>query len=111
MVDCPAMTTRPAKHLLALPPSCALALALALAGCRAEAPAPAPAPAASEAEAGSETGAAAPKIAAEAPAPRIAAEAPVFEFGAIKPTDTVEHVFKVKNEGSADLKIERVQRT
>jgi hypothetical protein len=44
-------------------------------------------------------------------APKIAADEAVFEFGSIKPTDKVEHVFKIKNTGTADLKIERVQRT
>ena len=44
-------------------------------------------------------------------APKIAADEPVFEFGAIKPTDSVEHVFKIRNAGDADLKVERVQKT
>jgi hypothetical protein len=47
----------------------------------------------------------------EAGVPRIAADEPVFEMGAIKPTDKVDHVFKIRNAGTADLKIERVQRT
>jgi hypothetical protein len=47
----------------------------------------------------------------QAGAPKIAAGEPVHDFGAIKATDTVEHVFKIHNEGTADLKIERVQRT
>jgi hypothetical protein len=97
------MTTRPAKHLFAL----SILGCLVLVGCRAEDPAPTPA-AEPEASAASETGAAAD---AEAGVPKIASDAPVFEFGEIKPTDTIEHVFKVKNEGTADLKIERVQRT
>ena len=68
-------------------------------------PAPAPQPQAeAEKSEPSETGEA-------EGAPKIAAEEPVFEFGAIKATDKVEHVFTIKNEGTADLKIDRVQRT
>ena len=44
-------------------------------------------------------------------APKIASDAAVYEFGAIKATDSIEHIFKIKNEGDADLHIERVQRT
>jgi hypothetical protein len=44
-------------------------------------------------------------------APKIAADEAVFDFGAIKVTDTVEHVFKLRNIGNADLKVERVQKT
>jgi hypothetical protein len=44
-------------------------------------------------------------------APRIAADEAVFDFGAIKATDSVEHVFKIRNAGDADLKVERVQKT
>ncbi len=44
-------------------------------------------------------------------APKITADEAVYEFGAIKPTDTVEHVFKIRNAGDADLKVERVQKT
>lgn len=44
-------------------------------------------------------------------APRIASDAAVHDFGAIKPTDSVEHVFGIRNAGSADLKLERVQPT
>jgi hypothetical protein len=62
--------------------------------------------------AASETGASASETAASAEdgAPQIAADA-VHEFGAIKPTDSIEHVFVIRNEGTADLKIERVQKT
>jgi hypothetical protein len=35
----------------------------------------------------------------------------LFNFGAIKPTEKIDHVFKIKNVGTADLKIERVQKT
>ncbi len=44
-------------------------------------------------------------------APRIAADEAVYAFGAIGISDTVEHVFKIRNAGDADLKIERVQKT
>lgn len=49
--------------------------------------------------------------AAQAGAPKITADEAVHDFGAIKATDSVEHVFKVRNAGDADLKIERVERT
>jgi len=44
-------------------------------------------------------------------APKIAADEAVYDFGAIKATDTVEHVFEIRNAGDADLKVERVQKT
>jgi hypothetical protein len=44
-------------------------------------------------------------------APKIAADEAVYDFGAIKATDTVEHVFTIRNAGDADLKVERVQKT
>jgi hypothetical protein len=73
-------------------------------GCNSAPTAPTPA----EAEPASE-----PAVAAEPETgvPMIAADEPTFNFGAIKPTDKVEHVFKIKNAGTADLKIERVQKT
>lgn len=43
--------------------------------------------------------------------PKIAADEAVFDFGAIAGTDSVEHVFVLRNVGDADLKIERVQKT
>ena len=43
--------------------------------------------------------------------PAIRSDAAVHEFGAIKATDSVEHIFKIRNVGTADLEIERVQRT
>lgn len=43
--------------------------------------------------------------------PAISSNAAVHEFGAIKATDSVEHVFRIRNVGTADLEIERVQRT
>jgi hypothetical protein len=44
-------------------------------------------------------------------APQITADEAVYDFGAIKATDSVEHVFKIRNAGDADLKVERVQKT
>lgn len=77
-----------------------------LGGCNSGAPAPTP----SEEQPATE-----PAVAAEAEAetgvPKIAADEAVFEFGAIKPTGKIEHVFKIRNAGTADLKIERVQKT
>lgn len=43
--------------------------------------------------------------------PKITSDAAVHDFGGIKATDSVEHVFGIRNAGSADLKIERVQPT
>lgn len=43
--------------------------------------------------------------------PKIAADEPVHDLGAIKATDSVEHVFKMRNVGDADLEVERVQKT
>ena len=44
-------------------------------------------------------------------APKITADEAVYDFGAIKATDSVEHVFTIRNVGNADLKVERVQKT
>lgn len=78
----------------------------ALAACTQPAPAPhAQAETEAEKSAPAETGEAAEGV------PKIAADEPIFEFGAIKADDKVEHVFTIKNEGTADLKIDRVQRT
>jgi hypothetical protein len=78
-------------------------------GCNSAPPAPTPV----ENEAAEAEAAEAEAVAAEPETglPKIAADEPVFDFGAIKPTDKVDHVFKIKNAGTADLKIERVQRT
>jgi hypothetical protein len=48
---------------------------------------------------------------ARAGTPKIAADQPSHDFGAVKATDSLEHVFQIENVGTADLKIERVQRT
>jgi hypothetical protein len=85
-----------------LSPSLLVAATLALA-CRGDQP---PAP---DRDRGGPVAAAA--AAAPAGAPRIAAEEPVHDFGAITATDSVEHVFKIRNAGDADLKIDRVERT
>jgi hypothetical protein len=95
---------RLAFHLVALP---LVASIVMLGGCNSSSPTPAPsedAPAVA-AEPSAEA------AEAQTGAPKIAADEPVFEFGSIKPTDKVEHVFKIRNAGTADLKIERVQRT
>jgi PBP1b-binding outer membrane lipoprotein LpoB len=77
---------------------------LLVVGCNSSAPAP---------TAESEPAVAAEPVAAEPEAgvPKIAAAEAVFDVGSIKPTDKIEHVFKIANAGTADLKIERVQRT
>jgi hypothetical protein len=43
--------------------------------------------------------------------PKITADEAVYDFGTIKATDSVEHVFTIRNAGDADLKVERVQKT
>ncbi|HLT35868.1 MAG TPA: hypothetical protein VK034_06275 [Enhygromyxa sp.] len=43
--------------------------------------------------------------------PVIASDEPEFDFGTVSPSGSVTHVFKLVNRGSADLKIERVERT
>lgn len=43
--------------------------------------------------------------------PVIASDEPIFDFGTISPSDKVTHVFKIVNRGTADLHIERVERT
>lgn len=58
-----------------------------------------------------EPGASEPGPVARDGVPRITSDAAVHDFGAIEPTDSVEHVFGIRNVGSADLKIERVQPT
>lgn len=92
---------------------CALFLATSsmVLACGSEPVAPAPvAQAQVQAEAhattSAETGAA-----PEQGAPKIASDEAIFDFGAIKPIGSIDHVFKIKNEGSADLHIERVQKT
>jgi hypothetical protein len=43
--------------------------------------------------------------------PMIASDEATFDFGTITPTDKVTHVFEIVNRGTADLTIERVERT
>ncbi len=86
-------------------------LGVAAVGCDSPASAPAPseeAAVAAEEEAGSAEVAEAP---AAGGAPVITADAATFAFGSIHPGQIVEHVFKIKNAGDADLHIERVQKT
>lgn len=73
---------------------------------------PAP-PAATDAAANADGGGEAPATNTAAPVegPKITCADAVYDFGAIAPTATVEHVFTIKNEGTADLKIERIQKT
>ena len=78
-----------------------------LGGCNSAAPAPTP----SADEPAGETAVAATAEPEAEGAPQITADEPVFDFGSIKPTERVDHVFKIRNIGTADLKIERVQRT
>jgi len=40
-------------------------------------------------------------------APKIVAIEAAFDFGKVKQGQVVEHVFKIKNEGAAELKIEK----
>ena len=44
-------------------------------------------------------------------APKIACDEATFDFGGVTATGSVEHVFKIKNVGTADLEIEQVKRT
>jgi hypothetical protein len=44
-------------------------------------------------------------------APMIASDEAIYDFGEIKPVDSIEHTFKIKNIGTADLHIDHVQKT
>ncbi|PRQ04983.1 DUF1573 domain-containing protein [Enhygromyxa salina] len=99
--------SKPAKPLCAL----SLVTSLMLLACGTQSPAPAPAAQAevqanADASTDTDTGAA-----EQQGAPKIASDEATYDFGAIKPVDSIEHVFKIKNEGTADLHIERVQKT
>ncbi|WP_052551586.1 DUF1573 domain-containing protein [Enhygromyxa salina] len=94
-------------------PLCALSLvtSLVLLACGTEPAAPAPVASTAvedqtDTSTGTDTGAA-----VEQGAPKIASDEAIFDFGAIKPVNAIDHVFKIKNEGTADLHIERVQKT
>jgi Protein of unknown function (DUF1573) len=82
-------------------PHALLAIALALAGCDDDATTSA----GSSPSAGSVQASATPAGAA----PKIVAVEPLFEFGKVKMGSTVEHVFKVRNAGSAPLAIKRAK--
>lgn len=71
----------------------------------------APTPQAAELADGEVTPETAPASEPAVAGPKITCADAVYDFGAIAPTDKVEHVFTIKNEGSADLKIERIQKT
>jgi hypothetical protein len=96
---------------------CALSLFTSLAAIACDSDPVAPSPVAStqaqaEADADADTGTSTDTGAlAQQGAPKIASDEATYDFGAIKPVDSIEHVFKIKNEGTADLHIERVQKT
>jgi hypothetical protein len=46
---------------------------------------------------------------AEAGAPKIVAVESAFDFGKVKQGDEVTHVFKIRNEGTAELKIDKAR--
>lgn len=87
-----------------------LSLALASVACS-----PAPAPTSEETAAGEPEAAA--QVEAETPAPAktggpsIASPNDTFEFGSLRPGETVTHVFTIENHGDADLHIDGVRRT
>lgn len=100
--------TRAAKLIPALLVPATLSLALA---CGGEAPAPTKVEVSQDPAEVSEPQASEPQAVAKVGVPKITSDAAVHEFGAIKATDSIEHVFTIRNAGTADLKIERVQRT
>jgi hypothetical protein len=46
---------------------------------------------------------------AETGAPKIVAAESVFDFGKVKQGDEVTHVFKIRNAGTAELKIDKAR--
>lgn len=54
-------------------------------------------------------GAAASSSAAAKPAPKIVALAPKFHFGKVKQGQEVEHVYKIRNDGSTPLLIQKAK--
>jgi hypothetical protein len=58
---------------------------------------------------GEEAAPAAQAKAPEAGAPKIVAVEPSFDFGKVKQGDEATHVFKIRNEGTAELKIEKAR--
>ena len=81
-------------------------LTLGLVGCSADAPAKQ----AAEREA-PVVPAADPAPEAPAGVPKIAAASAIHDFGAVKAKDSVEHVFTITNQGTADLHIKGVKKT
>lgn len=98
---------RAAKLILAL----LVVVPLALACGTHEPPPPSKVEVSNDAPGASEPGASEPDTVVGDGVPRITADAAVHDFGAIKATDSVEHVFVIRNAGSGDLKLERVQPT
>ena len=83
-------------------------LVLALAGCNGASPSTDQAPARETAP--SEAAPADPSADANA-VPVIASDEATFDFGSVAPSESVTHVFKLVNRGTADLHIEKVERT
>jgi hypothetical protein len=92
-------THRAARALLSF-----AVLVLVSAGCNS---APSPQPSAAQAEQTEP----APSVETGEAVPVIASDEPEYDFGTVTPTGSVEHVFKLVNRGTVDLKIERVERT
>ena len=57
----------------------------------------------------SKIGETADETSADGKAPKIVAVEETFNFGKVKQGKNPEHVFKIKNEGDADLKIEKAR--
>lgn len=92
-------------------PALLVVVSLAIACGTQESPSSAKAVVSDDPPGASEPGASEPDAVVRDGVPKITSDAAVHDFGAIKPTDAVEHVFGIHNAGSADLKIERVQPT
>jgi hypothetical protein len=58
---------------------------------------------------GGEEGAPAAAKPAETGSPKIVAVESAFDFGKVKQGDEVTHVFKIRNEGTAELKIDKAR--
>jgi hypothetical protein len=92
------------SHLL-----CAL-IPLALAGAACNQP-PAPSEAVERGVEAPEPGAGGEGAAGAEGAPVVASDEATFDFGTVSPSKSVTHVFKLVNRGTADLRIEKVERT
>jgi hypothetical protein len=77
-------------------------------GCASETPAPQTEASPSVADGEGEKSA---QAVAKAGPPKIVSDEAVFDFGKVKPKETVEHVFTIKNAGGSDLHIKGVQKT